>query len=113
MGRHSRSQRRQECTLVQLEDLRLGPCHVSKKLIDGARAFYREHLSRGALVQRWWGVFEVLRRRQQREPPRISSTTACTCDAGLLGRKAYKECSKCEITRKRGAEIGKFIGLGE
>ena len=86
---------------------------LRQKLIDGARAFYREHLSRGALVQRWWGVLEVLRRRQQREPPRISSTTACTCDAGLLGRKAYKECSKCEITRKRGAEIGKFIGLGE
>ena len=102
-----------ETDLMQKIELVEKDARLRQQLIDGARTFYNEHLSRGALVQRWWGVFEALRSRQDHAAPHISSTNACTCDDALLRQRAYKECTKCEITRKRGTTIGKFIGLGE
>ena len=60
------------------------------------------------LVDRWRRLFDGLAAGQADAPPRVSQGAACSCDAGMA---AYASCEKCEITRKRGNTVAKFLGL--
>ena len=78
-------------------------------LVRGARDFYEAHLGAASLVGRWRDTLRVLDDRQDADPPRVDKAAACTCDAALAA--TYATCEKCEITRKRGNPIRKFVGL--
>ena len=60
------------------------------------------------LVDRWRRLFDGLAAGQSDTPPLVSQSAACSCDAGMA---AYASCEKCEITRKRGNTVAKFLGL--
>ena len=70
----------------------------------GAAEFFAAHLSGDALVRRWAAILDTLKARQRPSPP---PQNGCSCDAA----GDFPECAKCEITRKRGRTIEKFIGI--
>lgn len=95
-----------------LEKIRWVEANITlrKTLLKGARTFQRKYLSNAALVDRWWSILGPLRERQDTRPP-VPPPTACTCDAGLLARRSYPECTKCEITRLKDHRLAKFVGV--
>lgn len=80
---------------------------LQRTLREGARQFALEHLSGNALVDRWQRIFGILRDRQKSSADIPSS--CCTCDKD--SSECVRACTKCEITRKQGRSIAKFIGL--
>ena len=91
----------------KLGELRRDP-ERRQKLVEGGAAFFEAHLRGDRLVDRWKKLFDGLAAGQADAPPRVSQGSACSCDAGMA---AYASCEKCEITRKRGNTVAKFLGL--
>jgi len=85
--------------------------NLQAALRAGSRHFATDHLSGRALVDRWRSVFAVLYKRQAPPAPGLSNASACTCDTHLPSTRHFPPCNKCEITRKRGRTIDKFVGL--
>lgn len=77
----------------------------------GSRQFAAQYLSGHALVGRWQAILGVLHDRQPPLRPPVPNSTACTCDDHMLSTSAWRPCAKCDITRKRGRSISKFVGL--
>ena len=97
-------------------------CSICGKDLQSARSLAeheagRKHRRRAGLPvrpRRRWAplteeeLFDGLAAGQIDSPPSISQSAACSCDAGMA---AYASCEKCEITRKRGNTVAKFLGL--
>uniref|UniRef100_A0A7S3NK87 Glycosyl transferase CAP10 domain-containing protein n=1 Tax=Aureoumbra lagunensis TaxID=44058 RepID=A0A7S3NK87_9STRA len=93
-----------------LLSLQVNP-HLQLKMRRGSKVFARNYLSGRTLTNRWSAILSILAERQAQDIPKINKDIACTCDTELLSQNAIPKCQKCEITKKRGRAVAKFVGL--